>query len=111
MADSGKLVEIIQATAHALTGEARDYDRLIERIGDARFVLLGEASHGTHEFYRERAEITKRIIVERLYGGRDRGRLAGRLFVQEMSGAARTYGDLGFPRRSSSADEPLWVIL
>jgi erythromycin esterase-like protein len=37
----------------------------MERIGGAHFVLLGEASHGTHEFYRERAEITKRLITER----------------------------------------------
>jgi erythromycin esterase-like protein len=41
-----------------------DYDRLLERTESARFVLLGEASHGTHEFYRERAEITKRLIAE-----------------------------------------------
>src|SRR5262249_894757 len=34
-------------------------------IGRARFVLLGEASHGTHEFYRERAQITKRLIAEK----------------------------------------------
>jgi erythromycin esterase-like protein len=34
-------------------------------IGDARFVLLGEASHGTHEFYRERARITRRLIEEK----------------------------------------------
>ena len=33
--------------------------------GDARFVLLGEATHGTQEFYRERAQITKRIIREK----------------------------------------------
>jgi erythromycin esterase-like protein len=33
--------------------------------GDARFVLLGEASHGTHEFYKARAEITKRLIQEK----------------------------------------------
>ena len=33
-------------------------------VGDARIVLLGEASHGTHEFYRERARITKRLIAE-----------------------------------------------
>ena len=33
-------------------------------VGDARFVLLGEASHGTHEFYRERARITRRLIEE-----------------------------------------------
>ena len=45
--------------------EITDYDPLIEFIGDARFVLLGEASHGTHEFYRERAQITKRLITEK----------------------------------------------
>jgi erythromycin esterase-like protein len=37
----------------------------MDLIGDARFVLIGEASHGTHEFYRERAEITKRLIQEK----------------------------------------------
>jgi len=34
---------------------------------DARFVLSGEATHGTHEFYRERAEITKRLISEKAF--------------------------------------------
>jgi erythromycin esterase-like protein len=34
-------------------------------IGDARFVLLGEATHGTHEFYRERARITRRLVEEK----------------------------------------------
>ncbi len=48
-----------------LTGAGTDYDRLLELIGDRRFVLLGEASHGTHEFYRERARITKRLIDEK----------------------------------------------
>jgi erythromycin esterase-like protein/predicted phosphoribosyltransferase len=50
-----------------LTGAAADYDELIERALDARVVLLGEASHGTHEFYRARAEITKRLITEAGY--------------------------------------------
>ncbi|MDQ3973007.1 MAG: erythromycin esterase family protein [Actinomycetota bacterium] len=40
-------------------------DPLLERIGDARYVLLGEASHGTHEYYRWRAEVTKRLVGER----------------------------------------------
>ena len=53
------------AAARPLTGAADDYDPLLELIGDARFVLLGEASHGTHEFYRERAQITKRLIREK----------------------------------------------
>ncbi|MCW3065267.1 MAG: Erythromycin esterase [Solirubrobacterales bacterium] len=47
-----------------LTGASDDYDSLIKRATDARLALIGEASHGTHEFYRERAEITKRLIVE-----------------------------------------------
>jgi erythromycin esterase-like protein len=48
----------------ALTGSPGDYDPLLERAASTRFVLLGEASHGTHEFYRERAELTKRLIAE-----------------------------------------------
>lgn len=34
-------------------------------MGDAHFVLIGEASHGTHEFYKHRAEITKRLLREK----------------------------------------------
>lgn len=65
MADSSTaLIDTIRAAAHPLTGADRDYDPLLEMIGDARLVLLGEASHGTHEFYRERAEITERLITE-----------------------------------------------
>lgn len=55
----------ITSVAHPLNGAADDYDPLMELVGDARFVLLGEATHGTHEFYRERAEITKRLILEK----------------------------------------------
>jgi erythromycin esterase-like protein/predicted phosphoribosyltransferase len=56
------LTEAVRRRAYLLTGAATDYDPLMARIGDARFVLLGEASHGTHEFYRERAVITRRLI-------------------------------------------------
>jgi erythromycin esterase-like protein len=44
--------------------EPDEYDSLLEAIGEARIVLIGEASHGTHEFYRERARITRRLIAE-----------------------------------------------
>jgi len=44
---------------------ASDLDPLLERIGDARFVLLGEASHGTHEYYTWRTAISKRLIEEK----------------------------------------------
>ena len=44
--------EALRATAHPLSGTARDYDPLLELIGAARFVLLGAGTHGTPEFYR-----------------------------------------------------------
>ena len=47
-----------------LDGAASDYDPVLERTSGLRYALLGEASHGTHEFYRERVEVTKRLIAE-----------------------------------------------
>lgn len=44
---------------------SNDLDDLIERIGDAKYVLLGEASHGTHEFYLWRAMITKKLMARK----------------------------------------------
>ncbi|HET9465962.1 MAG TPA: erythromycin esterase family protein, partial [Gemmatimonadales bacterium] len=58
------VLDALRREAHPLTGDRRDYDSLMALIGDARIVLLGEASHGTHEFYRERARITQRLIEE-----------------------------------------------
>jgi erythromycin esterase-like protein len=58
------LIKLVHDCAEPLTGSLRDYDSLLDLVGDARFVLLGEGSHGTHEFYRERAQITKRLINE-----------------------------------------------
>jgi len=48
----------------ALTGAPGDYDPIVRRAREADYVLLGEASHGTREFYRERAQITRRLIEE-----------------------------------------------
>lgn len=55
----------IRERAVRLADETDIADEIISLIGDARFVLLGEASHGTHEFYSCRAEITKRLITEK----------------------------------------------
>ncbi|HJV85837.1 MAG TPA: erythromycin esterase family protein [Noviherbaspirillum sp.] len=55
----------IASVAHLLNGSHNDYDPLMDLVGEAHFVLLGEASHGTHEFYCERAEITRRLILEK----------------------------------------------
>ena len=57
--------ETLVQAARPIVGAPADYQPLIEAIGDARFVLLGEATHGTHEFYRERARISERLVRER----------------------------------------------
>ena len=59
------LSDRVSKVAEPLAGSPDDYDSLVDLIGDARFVLIGEASHGTHEFYRERAVITKKLIYQR----------------------------------------------
>ena len=59
------LPEAIGRVAVPLNGDASDYDRLLDAIGEARLVLIGEATHGTEEFYRQRAVITQRLIEER----------------------------------------------
>lgn len=69
MPDTRTMPQTAQATLRAaavpLTGGAGDYDELLDLVGDARVVCLGEATHGTHEFYRERARITQRLIEEK----------------------------------------------
>src|SRR4051794_35920883 len=56
--------EAIGLLASALHGW-EDLDPLLERIGESRYVLLGEASHGTAEFYNWRRTISQRLIRER----------------------------------------------
>jgi erythromycin esterase-like protein len=63
--NTATLVGEIRAKARPLTGAAIDLDPVMVLVGDARFVLIGEASHGTDEFYRTRADITRRLIRER----------------------------------------------
>ncbi len=65
--DRSAFADQLETSAHALTGTSGDFDPLLAMVGDARFVLIGEASHGTHEFYRIRAEITKRLIREKSF--------------------------------------------
>src|SRR3954470_13012752 len=62
---ANSLTALVRESAHALSSPNGDYAPLLDLAGDSDFVLLGEATHGTHEFYRARAEITKRLIRER----------------------------------------------
>jgi len=50
-----------------LDGGARQFDPILNRIGDARTVLIGEATHGTHEFYEARAALTRQLIADRKF--------------------------------------------
>src|SRR5947207_14962429 len=56
---------VIRDAAQPLSGSIHDYDSLLALVANARLCLIGEATHGTHDFYRERAEITKRLIKEK----------------------------------------------
>ncbi len=61
------LIEKIREKAVVLNSTDDVADEIMTLVGDARFVLIGEASHGTHEFYKYRAEITKRLIAEKSF--------------------------------------------
>lgn len=57
--------DILNQHIQRLDLEASDYSGLLDAIGDASIVLLGEASHGTHEFYEQRANITRALIEQK----------------------------------------------
>jgi erythromycin esterase len=59
-----ELIEAVKRAGKPLRDEG-DLDALLERLGDARVVLLGEASHGTHEYYTWRDRISRRLIAEK----------------------------------------------
>jgi erythromycin esterase-like protein len=59
------IVEVLRRHARPLPGNADDRAALVASIGDAGIVLIGEATHGTHEFYRVRAELTAALIETR----------------------------------------------
>jgi erythromycin esterase-like protein len=58
-------IKIVREKAVRLNDVTDVPDEILSLVGDARFVLIGEASHGTHEFYKFRSEITKRLIAEK----------------------------------------------
>lgn len=56
--DREEIVAAVRASGQPLEGPAGDWTALLERLDDARIVLLGEATHGTHEFYAARAALS-----------------------------------------------------
>ncbi|PRY10179.1 erythromycin esterase-like protein [Pontibacter ummariensis] len=63
--EKGTEKEVVLTIPNYPLQSEEDLDVLLEEIGDARIVLLGEASHGTSEYYTWRAAITKRLIAEK----------------------------------------------
>ncbi len=63
MADTS-ISATLEGHLRPITGAQDDYDSLVDLVGDRRFVLIGEASHGTHDFYAERARITRHLMDE-----------------------------------------------
>jgi erythromycin esterase len=58
------IIQSIKERSHLLK-ETSDLTPLFDKIGDANVVMLGEASHGTHEYYTWRSYISKRLITEK----------------------------------------------
>ena len=62
--DTKEAIDSIKKNALPLNNQ-QDLEPLMKRIGDSRIVMLGEASHGTHEYYTWRAAISKKLIEEK----------------------------------------------
>ena len=60
----GQLIQALRDIGEALPSPERavEFGRMFDRFGGAKLILLGEATHGTSEFYRARAAITRRLI-------------------------------------------------
>jgi erythromycin esterase-like protein len=63
--DDRDAIEIVRRAAIWFEPAPDGFGALMDTIGEARLVLIGEASHGTHEFYRARAELTKALILRK----------------------------------------------
>ncbi|MCW8409898.1 erythromycin esterase family protein [Legionella sp. PATHC035] len=58
------LIDTLDNSVLPLEAQNENYDAVLEQLGNARFVMIGEATHGTHEFYQARIKISQRLIEE-----------------------------------------------
>ncbi|PYE53239.1 erythromycin esterase family protein [Deinococcus yavapaiensis] len=61
---STDLAASLRSVARSVSDDLRTLEPIVQLAKDARLVLIGEGTHGTHEFYRTRAELTKRLVQE-----------------------------------------------
>ena len=107
-ADSTAVLSV-RACAQPIRGDNADYDALLAMAADARVVFLGEQTHGTHEFYSERARITRRLILERGFRA-----IALEADWPEVERVNRYIHGLGTDRSAAAAlggftDFPVWM--
>jgi len=69
VAANDHLIALLRDEAVQLTGKTNDFKPLFDLVGDARFVLIGESTHGTEEFYRLRADLTRVLIRDFGFNG------------------------------------------
>ncbi|MFI2810678.1 erythromycin esterase family protein [Microbulbifer sp. JSM ZJ756] len=109
MNNAGNILEQVNRVSEPLAGNDTDLDPLLRRAADRSVILLGEASHGTHDFYSMRAEITRSLVEEQ---GLDAIVLEGdwpdvyriNRFVRGLDGDANARAALGDFERF-----PLWM--
>ncbi len=102
------VIKAIKAAAVPLHGTT-DTDAIMAAIGDASIVLLGEATHGTHEFYRSRMEISMRLA--RRAGREPLRTTARRRHAAGRAGRLRTLPalDVAQRRRAGNGEAPARV--
>ena len=106
--------DVVRNDAHALTGSVDDFNDLLDAIGGANVVLIGEASHGTHDFYKKRAEITKRLVLEKGFSaicveGDWPDTLHVNRFIQQAAGAGAENVTSAYNALSAFQRFPTWM--
>jgi protein-L-isoaspartate(D-aspartate) O-methyltransferase len=102
------LARLIREVAEPLAAiDAGDLGALLERIGQARLVLLGEATHGTSEFYRMRARITQELV--RTHGFRIVAVEADWPDARRVNRYVQALADGHHPEESAFARFPTWM--
>lgn len=65
--NDAQIISLIRKHAHTLKGAKNEYDALMDLVGNAQIVLLGESTHGTDDFYAMRAAITLQLIEKKQF--------------------------------------------
>lgn len=65
MSNKNRIIQVVKSSAHVFANSCTDLASISELVGNSHIVMIGEATHGTREFYKERAKITQHLIEEK----------------------------------------------